>query len=89
MWNTVVPALGLALLLGAPVLPAIALAGAASIAIIAFASKSRREPAGAATAAHGRSSVEPRTTYQAAEHLRHAPPGATGLDVAQNVLLAQ
>ena len=33
VWNAVVPALGLALILGASLLPAIAIAGAASIAI--------------------------------------------------------
>jgi uncharacterized membrane protein len=33
VWNTVVPALGLALMLGASLLPAIAIAGAAAIAI--------------------------------------------------------
>ena len=34
VWNAVVPALGLALLLGAPLLPAIAIAIAASIGIV-------------------------------------------------------
>ena len=33
VWNTVMPALGLALILGASLLPAIAVAGAAAIAI--------------------------------------------------------
>jgi len=35
LWNTVVPALGIALLLGAPMFPAIAVAVAASVAITA------------------------------------------------------
>jgi uncharacterized membrane protein SpoIIM required for sporulation len=43
VWNTVVPALGLALILGASLLPAIMLAAAASIAIFAvLAPDSRR-----------------------------------------------
>jgi hypothetical protein len=43
VWNAVVPALGLALILGASLLPAIAIAGAASIAINAvLAPESRR-----------------------------------------------
>jgi uncharacterized membrane protein len=43
VWNAVVPALGLALILGASLLPAIAIAGAASIAINAvLAPDSRR-----------------------------------------------
>jgi uncharacterized membrane protein SpoIIM required for sporulation len=43
VWNTVVPALGLVLILGAAVLPAIVIAAAASIAIVAvLAPDSRR-----------------------------------------------
>jgi hypothetical protein len=41
-WNTVVPALGLALILGAPLVPAIAIAGAALIAINVFLSPQPR-----------------------------------------------
>jgi uncharacterized membrane protein len=43
VWNTVVPALGLALILGAPLLPAISIAGVASITVSAvLAPESRR-----------------------------------------------
>ena len=35
MWNVIVPALGLALILGASLLPTVAIAGAAAIAILA------------------------------------------------------
>ena len=42
VWNAVVPALGLALILGASLLPAIAIAGAASIAINAVLAREPR-----------------------------------------------
>ena len=42
VWNTVMPALGLALILGASVLPAIAIAGAAAIMINAVLGGERR-----------------------------------------------
>jgi len=42
VWNTVVPVLGLALVLGASVLPAIMLAAAASIAIFAVLTPASR-----------------------------------------------
>jgi hypothetical protein len=49
VWNTIVPALGIALLLGASVLPAIVIAVAAAAAILA-GGRVLRSPYGAAPA---------------------------------------
>jgi uncharacterized membrane protein len=54
VWNTVVPALGLALILGASLLPAFAIAGAAWIAIhVLLAPPSRRRQRRSWTSVHG------------------------------------
>ena len=44
VWNTVMPALGLALILGASLLPALAIAGAAALTIHALLRGERRRP---------------------------------------------
>lgn len=45
VWNAVLPALGLALILGAALLPAVAIAGAVTLALYAFSSGERRDVA--------------------------------------------
>ena len=53
LWETVLPVLGLALILGAPLLPALAVAGAASfLAFAAFAPESRPGRWGRRATAH-------------------------------------
>jgi len=53
-WNLIVPALGIALLLGAPLLPALALAGAASLALLAPGARRTRRRRWAAHVAPAR-----------------------------------